>query len=324
VKFPDIETHRRRGVRYFPGRVVCPLAGVGSRGANESNRLALENDDSEVTIDRRARRITVTNSRRYPEKTLIADLEFLADAKARSGARSPIAIHLEIFKKEKTLSLDLHRHLRTQEPLVDADFEPFDVIVEGGPRPETVYTTERALTLVREPSFTHRVVKAFMAKRDNTRGSTDDPGRKGYRVADLSLGFGALGLAWMLVRAELRSLDGANAALIRQGSVAAMLREGAWELSLTALSDKLSSIVQRDLFLFGLDGEPLLEPVMTRGLGAGETLSFRFQKGEGEIGLGGKSARMDGAIDVARAYLEFHLLGGLLCEHAELPAAARG
>lgn len=322
--FPDIETHRRRGVRYFGGRVVCPLAGVGSRGPNESNRLALENDDSEVTIDRRSRRITVKNTRRYPEKTLIADLEFLADGETRSGSSSPIAIHLEVFKKGDTLSLDLHRHLRTQEPLANAVFEPFDVIVEGGPRPETVYTKERALALVRAPSTLHRVVKALMAKRDNTRGSMQSPHRKGYRVADLSLGFGALGLAWMLVRAELRSLDGANAELIQRGSVAAMLQEGAWELSLTALSDKLSSIVQRDLFLFGLDREPLLEPVMTRGLRAGETLAFRFRKGEGEIGLGAKRARMDGAIDVARAYLEFHMLGGLLCEHAERPAAARG
>ncbi|HVK66568.1 MAG TPA: hypothetical protein VM694_18925 [Polyangium sp.] len=324
MMFPDIETHRKRGVRYFPGRIVCPLAGVGSRGANESNRLALENDDTEVTIDRRARRITVTNARRYQEKTLIADLEFLADGTTTTGARTPIAIHLEIFKKGDALSLDLHRHLRTQEPLVDADFEPFDVVVEGGPRPETVYTEERARALVRAPSIAHLVVKALMAMRDNTRGSFQDPHRKGYRVADLSLGFGALGLAWMLVRAELRSLDGTNAALIRQGSVAAMLREGAWELSLTALSDKLSSIVQRDLFLFGLDREPLLEPVMTRGLCAGETLAFRFQKGEGEIGLGGKSAKMDGAIDVARAYLEYHLLGGLLCEHAERPQGTRG
>jgi hypothetical protein len=324
VIYPDIETHRRRGVRYFPGRVICPLAGVGSRGPNDSNRLALENDDTEVTIDRRARRITFENTRRYPEKTLIADLEFLADGTTTRGAQTPIAIHLEIFKKGDALSLDLHRHLRTQEPLADADFEPFDVIVSGGPEPATVYTKERALALVRQPSLAHLMVKALMAMRDNTRGSNQDPRRKGYRVADLSLGFGALGLAWMLVRAELRSLDGANGALIERGSVAAMLREGAWELSLTALSDKLSSIVQRDLFLFGLDREPLLEPVMARGLGAGETLAFRFQKGEGEIGLGGKSARMDGAIDVARAYLEFHLLGGLLCEHAERPAGSRG
>lgn len=321
---PDNETHRRRGVRYFPGRILCPLAGVGSRGAHESNRLALENDDAVVTIDRKAGRITVENGRRYAAKTLVADLEFLADGTTTTGAKTPLAIHLEIFKKGDALSLDLHRHLRTDEPLVDADFEPFEVVVLGGPRPETVYTKERALALVREPSFAHRVVKALMAKRDNTRGALQDRREKGYRVADLSLGFGALGFAWMLVRAELRSLDGANATLIERGSVAEMMREGAWELSLTVLSSRLSSIVQRDLFLFGLDRLSLLEEKMARGFVAGDTLAFRFEKGEGEIGLGSKSEVMPGAIDVARAYLEFHLLGGLLCEHAERPVGRVG
>jgi hypothetical protein len=36
-----------RGVHYFPGRVRCPFAGVGTRGAFESNRLALDDADTD-------------------------------------------------------------------------------------------------------------------------------------------------------------------------------------------------------------------------------------------------------------------------------------
>lgn len=320
----DVETYRTRGVRYFTGRVTCPFAGVGSRAANESNRLALEHDDTEVTIDRVARRITVRNTRSYAHKTLLADLLFLADGKTASGARSPLAIHLEIFKTGEELSLDLHRHLRTQEPLVDADFEPFDVVVEGPRRTQTVYTHARAMKLVRRPSLAHLLVKALMAMRDNLRGIRQDPHASGYRVADLSLGFGALGMEWTLVRAQLVSLSATNAELIARGSVPDMLRRGAWEMSLTALSDKwLPEVVKRDLFLFGLDDRPLLAEVRARGLAKGETLAFRFEEGRGEIALNGRTEELPGAVDVARAYLEFHMLGGLLAEQAERQADAR-
>ena len=86
--------------------------------------------------------------------------------------------------------------------------------------------------------------------------------------------------------------------------------------------------MQRDLFLFGLDELKLLADVRARGLRKGQTMSFRFEKGRGEVVLGGQSEAFPGAMDVARAYLEFHMLGGLLCEcadnlHRGLEGAAR-
>jgi len=57
--------------------------------------------------------------------------------------------------------------------------------------------------------------------------------------------------------------------------------------------------------------------VRERGLRKGQTLSFRFERGSGEAGLDGRSQPLPGALDVARAYLEFHMLGGLLADQAE-------
>src|SRR6185503_3031229 len=152
----------------------------------------------------------------------------------------------------------------------------------------------------------------------HTRGVAQDPAQPGYRVADLSVGFGALGVEYMIARAQLVSLDASNASLIAQGSVPALLRDGAWEMKLTALSEKwLPDVVKRDLFLYGLEDIPLLREVRARGLRNGQSLGFRFSKGNGELVLDAEAVPLPGALDVARAYIEFHMLGGLLAESVE-------
>ena len=145
-----------------------------------------------------------------------------------------------------------------------------------------------------------------------------EPTPEDQPIADLSLGFGALGLRWMMARAQLTSPRTRDTALFRTGSVAELLAGGAWKLKLTALSRHwLPEVVKRDLFLFGLDDLPLLDGVKAHGLRKGESLQFGFEGGHGEVVLGQERAALPGALDVARAYLEFHMLGGLLCERVE-------
>jgi hypothetical protein len=314
-------TYRGRGIYFFRGRVTCPLAGIGSRPGDASNRLVLDDTATEVTIDRASGRITVRDDRAYDEKTVVADLMFLADGCSERGERVPFSIHLKVQKTGHKYSVDLHRHLRNQIPMVRAEYEPFEVIATDRGRPLVLLDRRRTDELITKPSLALRVVKALMAMRDHTAGVAQDPAQAGYRVADLSVGFGALGLEYMVARAQLVSLDAANAPLIEAGSVPAMLRDGAWEMKLMALSDKwLPEVVRRDLFLYGLDEVPLLREVRARGLRKGQTLAFRFAKGKGELALDGEAAPLPGALDVARAYIEFHMLGGLLAESAEAKA----
>ncbi|AUX38995.1 uncharacterized protein SOCE26_003770 [Sorangium cellulosum] len=311
---------RDRGVYHFAGRVRCPFAGLGTRGDFESNRLALDDDRSEVELDTAARRIVLYNDHLYPQKTIVGDALFLAEGTTASGHKSPFSVHLKVLKKGRVFSFDLHRHLRSGEPLAAVEIEPFEVIVRDAVTRVVALTPERTRELCLRPSLALRVVKAIMATRDLRQGVAQDPAQVGYRVADLSVGFGALGVHHGVVRAQLVSLDAANAPLIRRGSVAEMLREGAWELSLTALSKRwLDEVIARDLFVFGLEGVSILGRVRERGLEVGETLSFRFERGGGSVVLGEAREELPGATDVARAYLEFHLLGGLLAEHAEGP-----
>jgi hypothetical protein len=312
------EVFRTRGIYYLAGRVTCPLAGVGDRAPNASNRLVVDDPSTEVTIDRATATITVRNDQSYAAKTPVADLLFLADGIAADGKRSPFSIHLKIFKKGNKYEVDLHRHLRNQIPIVRAEYEPFTVIAVDGSKRTTLLDRERTDKLCSKPSLALRIVKALMAMTDHTEGLAQDPAKPGYRVADLSVGFGAFGLNHMMARAELVSLDAANAPLIARGEVPEMLREGAWELKLTALAERyIGDVIKRDMFLFGLADIPLLEPLVERGMKKGQTLAFRLRKDGGEVVLDGVAAPLPAVHDIARAYIEFHMLGGLLAESAE-------
>src|SRR5262245_58030069 len=186
------EVYRARGIYFFPGRVKCPLAGVGSRAENASNRLVLDSAQTEVTIDRASGRITVRDDSKYADKTVVADLMFLADGYSATGERAPFSIHLKVQKTGHKYSVDLHRHLRNQMPMVRADYEPFEVIATDNGRSQVLLDRHRTDELIRKPSLALRVVKALMAMKDNLAGVTQDPKLAGYRVADLSVGFGAL------------------------------------------------------------------------------------------------------------------------------------
>jgi hypothetical protein len=307
-----------RGIHYFAGRVVCPFAGIGTRAADASNRLALDDDSTTVAIDRDRRTITIRNDRSYGAKTTLADLTFLAVGTTPAGERAPCTIHLKVDKSGGSYDVDLHPHVRDLTRIVRAEFEPFQVTVLDEDRSILVLDPARATRTLTEPSFALKVAMAMLSVTDHSEGVTQDPAEPGYRVADLSVGVGALGLRYQVVRVRLVSLDASNAPLIARGSVVDMLREGAWELELAALSARwLTETIQRDLFLFGLDEVPLLRDVRAHGLRKGQRLAFRIAKDRGEIVLDGQAAPLAGAHDVARAYLEFHALGGLLAHAAE-------
>ena len=88
-------------------------------------------------------------------------------------------------------------------PMVRADYEPFEVIATDRGRSEVLLDRRRTEQLITKPSFALRVAKALMAMRDNLDGVAQDPNQPGYRVVDLSVGFGALGLEYMMARAQL-------------------------------------------------------------------------------------------------------------------------
>lgn len=306
-----------RGVLFFPGRVRCPFAGLGLRGDHDSNRLAVDDSNTVATLDRERREIVFANSVRYAERAVLGDVLFLASGVTATGKKTPLSLHLKVLKKGNSFFCDLHRHLRTSEPIVEAEVEPFTVVLKDGSREQRVLTPESAQATIRKLPFMMRVIKTIMLTRDNLIGVDQDPQQPGFTVADLSMGFGLFGFNHMIVRAQLRSLvplDG----LAKGRALVETLQQGSWEFRLTALSNKwLTPVIQRDLFVFGLEDLPVLRKVRQRGLLPGETMSFRFEQGRGAVSHDTETMDLPNATDVARSYLECHLLGGLLAEYAE-------
>ena len=297
-------------IEFLPGRVTCPLAGVGSRAANASNRLVVD-EPATVTIE--GARITLTDDRDCAPKTVIADLVWLAEGVAADGTRVPFTIHLEVTKTGHVWEIDLHTHEPADLPRDKLVFELYEVVgVDRGVGTVLVDAKKLGRAAGHVP-LKRRLAAALATSRDHLAGVRQDRGEAGYRVIDRSLGIGVLGRGMMLIRARLTALD----APPPPGPLPEMLRAGTWELSLEALTDRwLPELVQRDLVLFGIAELPVLAPLAAGKLRAGQVLAFRFGPDGGEVRLDGETAPLPAAHDLAREYLEFHMLGGMIADAA--------
>lgn len=295
-------------IAYLRGRVRCPLAGIGARAADASNRLVVDDPATQVTIDGGA--IAMHDDRACPARTPIADLVWLAEAAGADGRPAPFTIHLEVWKTGHTWKIDLHTHEPT--PLAhraSAVYEPFTIAaVDRGRREVLVDPAGLARAVGRVP-IARRLSSTLVATRDHLAGGVPD----GRCVFDRSIGIGALGRGMFLVRARLAALEAAREmppGMPPGTPLATRLAAGAWELALEALTERwLPELVARDLFLFGIADVPLLAELRAGRLRRGQTLAFRTT---GEVRLDDRVAPLPDALDLARAYLELHMLGGII------------
>jgi hypothetical protein len=307
-----------RGIYYFAGRVPCPLAGVGKRPADDSNRVALDDEHTQVIVDRTARRIVVRNDHNYPDKAIIADLMFLAQARTQAGETVPAAVHVKLEKKGDEVEADVHPHWTVRDKLTSATLEVFDIALAQRQGDKVVVRAGDLLRTAVDSKILYQVAGRVIEIKDNRAKAGAPTLGKGTTLADLSLGFGSRILSKMLVRMQVVSTDDANKAL-RGQPLRDLLVKGAWELRLTAESSLLSQeTLRRDLFMLGLDRLPVVAAGMQRGLKKGETLTFAFHGGQGQVTWGKPAAGgthsepLPEALDVARAFLEFNFLGAVL------------
>lgn len=323
-KKPQVERFTRRGVYYFRGRVRSPLAGVGTRGAQATNRLALDDGHSRVTIDHRTKKIVFRNTRDDYDDQLVGCILFLAVGTTKSGKKVPAAVHVKIEKDDDDFEVNVHAHLTVREEVVSIDAELFRVVVDNGKKQRVVLTRPEAIRAVRERKPSSRLGQLLTKVENNLEDVKEDPTLPGARVADVSIGIGKGFLSTMALRAKLVSLDGVAKKRSSRGSAAKILGRGAWLLKLTCTSRLLpEETFRRDLFLLGLDKLPMLERLRKKGLKKGESLVFTFRKGKGTIRYRGQTKQINNAPDLVRTYLEFNFLGSILAHQLELRVAAK-
>jgi hypothetical protein len=310
-----------RGVYYIQGRVRSPVAGIGSRADDATNRLVLDDAHSSVVVDRSTHRITLRNDHRYGLGELVACLLLLGEGVTESGQEVPVAVHLKIKKSLDHFTTSLHPHPTVRDLIVRATFEPFEVVLRAGETETIALTPEQAVEAVRDPVLTARIANQFMQVTDHLESKTVDPALPDAALVDLSFGFGSEKLNMKLARVRLVSKSSKNAALIRGGSVGHMLEKGDWEFRVDSLSPYIPKwYFERDFFLFGIEDLSAIEQIAKRGLLRGETLIVGYRNGEGYIGVGDRRSKIPDPADVARSYLEFHFVGGVVARQlAELP-----
>jgi hypothetical protein len=321
VTVPAPQTFHAPGVYYFEGRTVCPFAGLGTRGDHASNRLALGDARSTVTVDHRRGRITIVNRTPYPEKATIADLTFLGIATGEDGSWAPLAVHLRVDKTKTETSVDIHPHWMVRGKLTNAEMEPYQVVVSDGTSEKVVASGTDLLRIATETKSPYAVAGSLIDIKDDLEGLGPALAANSALVA-VSVGFGG-----KKVRAELRSLEGGNAPLAGK-PVPALLTKGAWELRLTAEPGLLSKDPLRRELLMGLDQVPVvaarIKKGLDKGLDNGDTLTFTLRAGKGHVSWGTAEANVPAVLDVVRAFMEFNVVGTVLARQTGLATTALG
>jgi hypothetical protein len=310
-----IQTFDKRGVYFFEGPNRSPLAGLGDRPANHSNRIVLDDGRSSVTWDAHGRKLVFTNTYPYPDETLIGGVMLLGSGFTAQGATVPIGVHLRIFKEENTFEPIVHAHVTVRQAVKQADFLPLQVVLDNGVKRTVALTKTIGLRSVREPFDQSTLAKVIGLKGvDNLEGQTVDTAKPGAAIADGSVALGHGFFSKMILNARLISLDGSK--VLEAGEpLSKVFEQGGYELRLTALSSLLpQEMFARDLFLLGLDRIPILQTAKKNGLQDGQTLVFTFRDGKGTVSLAGKSADVPNPAEKVRRYLEFDFLGAIMCD----------
>jgi hypothetical protein len=184
------QTFRGRGVYYFEGPVRSPIGDIGSRSPFATNRLALDDEFSEVRVDRANHRILFRNDHRYGLNELVGCLLLLGRGTTASGREIPVAVHLKIHKTGNRFMPALHPHPTVRQKVVSAVFAPFDVVLSNGKSEKSALTPARVIEAVREPELSARLAKIFVRVTDHLEGATLAPEKPGSALVDLSIGFG--------------------------------------------------------------------------------------------------------------------------------------
>ncbi|MBI3558226.1 MAG: hypothetical protein HY074_18320 [Deltaproteobacteria bacterium] len=287
----------RRGVYYFSGGTTCPWAEMGTRDAKLSNRLALDDDQSQVTYDPATKTVRLRNTHVYARKQLVGDILLLGTGQTQAGETVPLAFHTRFEKKGTRFDARPHLHPSVHAKLITATCEPVTVVLDNGKTELVALDQARLLKAWKYPPLASRLGRALIEVRDLREGGNSEP------LVDLRVSLGLGRLSKHAVRIQLFGPRGCT-----------LFGAGTWELRLEALMNLPSARehVRRALFLLGLEQGPLVSKLADRGLKKGEVLAFRLAQDAGEIRIGTESQPVSQSADVARAYLEFDFVGAVL------------
>ncbi|MBC9250254.1 hypothetical protein A9179_08205 [Pseudomonas alcaligenes] len=288
-----------RGVFHFASATGCPLATAGTP-PSDCNRIALDDDGTRALLDEAGKTLELRNERDYPAQAVVGDLLLQGSALAESGQRVPVSLHLLVSKNGQQWSSSVHAHAPVKGDMRDVQLDVYQVSASVAGQPQLLLSREQALAALTSPSTAARLTKQFVQVRDNRVEAAK------AEYADITV---ALGL-------EKAALPALRASLYVQGGHAGLdkaLQGGTWSLELEALRSHLpQQVVERDLFLFGLDRQPLLQSLKADGFAKHGKLLLGAHDGKGYLSYQGQQVDLPEAGSVARAFLQESFIGLVL------------
>ncbi|MFS2098169.1 hypothetical protein ACCC97_04365 [Variovorax sp. Varisp85] len=288
-----------RGVFNFRSEAGCPFAALAGAG-NDCNRLALDDPDTRAALDSAAHTIRFTNTRSYAGKTIVGDVLLQGSGQARNGQRVPLTFHALLSRSGSDWSVSSHAHSPVGDEFSDIRIDPYQVVVsEANNAERVVLTADQVVAALARPSLTARLANVLVQVDDNR---TD-----GAKDADITIGLGLGKASKSVARARFRA-PGAKGR-----ELAEAMQQGNWTLELQALSGQIPrQVVQRDLFLYGLESQSLLQPLLQRGFHKNEKLVLGAVNGKGYVRYDGQQREFAGADAAARAFLQDSFIGLVL------------
>ncbi|CAA2099159.1 hypothetical protein [Variovorax paradoxus] len=299
-----------RGVFNFRSDAGCPFAALAGSG-NDCNRLALDDPETRAALDAAAHTIRFTNTRSYAGKTIVGDVLLQGSGQSRDGQRVPLTFHALLSRSGSDWSVSSHAHSPVGGEFSDIRIDPYQVVVnEANSAERVVLSADQVVEALAKPSLTARLANVLVQVDDNR---TD-----GAKDADITIGLGLSKASKSVARARFRA-PGAKGQ-----ELAAAMQQGNWTLELQALSGQIPrQVVQRDLFLYGLESQSLLQPLLQRGFRKNEKLVLGAANGKGYVRYDGQQREFAGADAAARAFLQDSFIGLVLGWQQQQPAKAR-
>ncbi|RSZ32254.1 MULTISPECIES: hypothetical protein [unclassified Variovorax] len=299
-----------RGVFNFKSDTGCPFGTLAGKG-NDCNRLALDDPDTRVALDSAAHTIRFVNTRSYGEKTIVGDVLLQGSGQARSGQRVPLTFHALLSRSGNEWSVSSHAHSPVGGEFSDIRIDPYRIaVVNESTTDQVLLSADQIVEALAKPSLTARLANVFV--------QVDDNRAEGAKDADITIGLGLSRASKSVARARFHA-PGAKGR-----DLAEAMQQGNWTLELQALSGQIPrQVVQRDLFLYGLESQSLLQPLLQRDFRKNEKLVLGATNGKGYVRYDGQQREFAGADAAARAFLQDSFIGLVLGWQQQQPAKAK-
>ena len=297
-----------RGVFAFRSGSGCPFGALAA--GDGCNRLALDDPGMRATVDEATHTIRFESQDDADARRIVGDVLLQGSGRAADGRRVPLSFHALLSRSGSGWSISSHAHAPERGDFDDIRIDPYRIVAGEAGQERVLLAPGQVAETLSKPSLAARLADEIVQVRDNrATAATGD--------ADISIGLGVPKAAKWVARAHLRTPGAPGSSDAAGRSLADTMARGDWSLELQALSGQIPrQVVQRDLFLYGLESQsllqPLLQPLLQRGFRKNEKLVLGASGGKGFLRYDGQQREFAEADAAARGFLQGSFIGLVL------------